>query len=115
MDEDRLTLEELVVGLTGPWAEADGRTLKLLLRIIQSGRLDIPRLQKLARRERAEIALHWLMTLTPESERSAGVDELAAALGGTPRGFRGVRYDYRPSRLEGRPATAEQLWRTKRS
>lgn len=89
---ETLSLEDIVVGLTGPWAEVDGRTLKLVLRILQSDSIDTQRLAALAKQERADVALHWLLELTPDSERTEPVERIARAIG-TPRGYRGVTYD----------------------
>lgn len=108
-----LTDEELLVGLLSPHAPADGRTLKLVVRMLQSSRLNPRRLELLARRERASGVLHWLLRLIPESERTESVRELQKIFATPPRGDRGVAYDYDPQRLVRRPATREQLWRTK--
>jgi hypothetical protein len=108
VDEDApidaaLTLEDIVVALCAPQAPAEGRTFKLVLRIVQSGRLDLRHLRWLARKEKAERILHWLMSQVPESERTPPVAALLEALGGEPRGARPVRYRYDPTRLIRRP------------
>src|SRR5687767_9086481 len=61
-------LETVVVGLSMPHGVVDGRLFKLLLRIVQSGRLDPDRLALLARRERADHVLWWLLERIPDPE-----------------------------------------------
>jgi hypothetical protein len=106
-----LSLEEIVVGLLGPTAPAEGRALKLILRMLQSGDILPDRLVRLARQERAENALWWLLQVTPPSEQNAAVlairDRMRA-----PRGYALPRYAYDPKRLLRRPATREAGWRT---
>lgn len=111
--DDLLTLEEIVVGLCAPQALAEGRIFKLVLRIIQSGRLDSRRLAWLARRELAVPVLWWLLELTPGSERTAPVEELRQRFQTPPRGYRGLEFDYDPQRLLRRPSRRE-AWPTLR-
>ena len=63
-----LSLEDIVVGLLQPHAPADLRALKLVVRILQSGRVSLDGLVFLARRERALSVLAWLVDLIPEAE-----------------------------------------------
>lgn len=113
--DEELTVEELAVGLLSPHAPADGRTFKLVVRMIQSGRLNAARVALLARRERASGVLYWLLNQIPPSERTPPVHELSRCFPTPPRGARGVAYAYDPDRLIRRPATRERLWRTKRT
>lgn len=108
--DPRLGLEDIVVGLLSPHAEKDGRTLKLALRILQSGTLDLDKLAFRARRERSAKALWWLLEKTPESERNAPVRALRNKLA-PPRGYRELKFAYDPARLVKRPATREALRR----
>jgi hypothetical protein len=101
--EPTLTLEEIVVGLCAPQAPAEGRIFKLVLRILQSGKVDAARLLALARREMATPVLWWLLEVTPASERSAPVEELRSAFAGPPRGYRALDFDYDSQRLVRRP------------
>jgi len=98
-----LTLQEIVLGLCAAQAPADGRISKLVLRILQSGQLDGPHLHWLARRERADRALHWLLGLVPPVERTAPVEELARLFATPPRGYRPPDFLYDPERLIRRP------------
>ncbi|MBI5548286.1 MAG: hypothetical protein HY901_30770 [Deltaproteobacteria bacterium] len=107
-----LTLEDIVVALCAPQAPAEGRVFKLVLRILQSGRLDLRHLAWLARREMATPVLWWLLERIPDAERTPPVQATILALGGPPRGYRGLDYDYDPQRLVRRPYQREQPWRT---
>lgn len=109
-----LSLEEIVVGLLDPHAPAEARVFKLVLRMLQSGRLEPGRLHLLARRERAAPLLYWLLQITPNPERNAAVERLSAAFSKPPRGFRPPKYRYDPRRLIRRPATREELWKRPR-
>lgn len=109
-----LSHEELVVALLMPQAEADARTWKLVVRMLQSERLDASLLATLARHERAEVMLHWLLRQLPSSERTGGIEAVAAALR-PPRGMPTVTVVWDPSRLVKRVATGEKLWRPKQS
>lgn len=113
--DPELKLEEVVVGLLAPQATADARVFKLTLRVLQSGALDPARLWLLARRERADRALYWLLERVPEEERSASVQAIAAQMPRAPRGYRGLSYRYDPRRLLRRPARKEDLWRKVRN
>ncbi|MFZ5471033.1 MAG: hypothetical protein ACOZIN_16525 [Myxococcota bacterium] len=110
-----LALEEIVIGLLSPHAPMEGRALKLIVRLLQSGQLDTDRLRLLAKRERAEPMLHWLLTRIPPEERNPSIEKLRALFASPPRGYRPIQYDYDASRLIRRPATREQLWRARRS
>lgn len=103
LDED-LTLEEIVVGLLQPQAPAEVRVIKLVVRILQSGRCEAARLVFFAKREYALAALRWIIDLVPETERNEAIREVEAALADTPpRGERQPRIDYSPARLVRRP------------
>ena len=112
--ESSLSLEDLMVGLLMPHAELDARVIKLVVRVLQSGRLDATKLAFRARRERADLALAWVLSLVPASERNDAVAFIAAALR-PPRGATPVRFNYDVGRLIRRPASKGQLWRTKPS
>ncbi len=98
-----LGLEEIVVGLLHPEAPIEARVLKLLVRMLQSGDLDLPRLHLVARRERALAHLAWLVALIPPPERSEPVCTLEALIAARPP-RQDVRptYEYAPDRLLGR-------------
>jgi hypothetical protein len=104
-----VSLEELIVALAMPQGEADGRLWKLIVRALQQGPVDARKLARLARLERAEVLLAWLLNGLPSSERTAELTELAALL--HPRDGRApdIRYDF--ERLVRRPATREHAWR----
>jgi hypothetical protein len=112
--EPGLSLEEIVVGLLAPLAPADGRTWKLVLRILQSGQLQTDELRYLARRERADPALYWLLINIPAEEQTPPVRELQQTFSQPPRGFGKIRYRYDFGRLIKRPASRETMWRAKR-
>ncbi|MBI2374627.1 MAG: hypothetical protein HYV07_11585 [Deltaproteobacteria bacterium] len=98
--DSELSLEEIIAGLLMPHADADGRVLKLVLRILQSGQVDLERLLLICRAERALGTLAWLVELVPEEERSAPVVALSKKLiAAPPRDFRRPKYDYSPQRL----------------
>ena len=59
--------EQLIVGLLMPQAEADARTWKLVVRMLQSGRVRFAELTFLARLERADMLLYWLVHQVPPS------------------------------------------------
>lgn len=105
--------EDLVVGLLMPQSEPDARVIKLVVRMLQSGRLDVDRLVFRARRERAEHALAWVLTLIPSVEWNAELEHVRARLG-RPRGTSHFAYRYDSQRLIRRPASGESLWRAKR-
>jgi hypothetical protein len=107
----RLSLEDIVVGLLSPHAEKDARTLKLVLRILQSGQLNLTLLLFRARRERSAKALWWLLQKTPESERNTAVSSLLQQFGEAPRGYRDLNFVFDPARLIKRPATRGALRR----
>lgn len=109
-----LGLEDLVVGLLMPHAELDARVIKLVVRLLQSTQLDAAKLVFRARRERADIALAWVLSLVPEGELTAPVVAVARLLR-RPRGDAQVRFNYDPQRLVRRAATKEHLWRAKQS
>lgn len=103
--DERLSLEDIVVGLCQPHAPADARALKLVLRILQSGRVDPRHLAWLARKERADAVLHWFLDLVPAPERTRELDTIATLFAEPPRGYRPPDYDYDPQRLIRRPAS----------
>lgn len=107
-DQD-LALEELVVALLSPQSVAETRHFKLALRILQSGRCDPTRLWRLARREKAEDLLNWLLQGLPDSERFPAIRLLldAAPPQRAPRPP-DIHYDF--GRLVRRPARAADLW-----
>ncbi|MHB8872355.1 MAG: hypothetical protein ACYC8T_01590 [Myxococcaceae bacterium] len=109
-----LSDEALVVALLMPHTPADGRLLKLVIRLLQRARVEPNSLWFQARRERADRVLYWLLQLVPEPERTGGVAAALAACSGAPRGYRGVRYNYDGNRLIRRPATKESVWRAAR-
>ncbi len=105
-----LRLEEIVVGCLMPDAEADARVLKLVTRILQSAPLDVDRLVFLARRERAEPVLYWLVQGVPEPERTGAIPMLAQRYAARPpRGYRPPKYRYDFSRLVKKPAAPGRL------
>ena len=105
-----LTLEDIVCGLLQPHGPADGRLFKLVLRILQSGKVDAGSLAALSRRERADHVLAWLLERIPTTERTSDVDAVAKAVG-HPRGHRPPVMDYDAARLVRRPfRMAEARW-----
>ncbi|MBT3220422.1 MAG: hypothetical protein HN348_15150 [Proteobacteria bacterium] len=114
IDHD-LTLEEIVVGLCTPHSPAEARVFKLLLRILQSGRIDVDRLHWLARRERAQFVLHWLTLQVPEGERNDEFQKVAKPFEAPPRGYRPLTFNYDGRRLIRRPWRMEDGWPTQRS
>lgn len=116
-DRDRtsaLTNDDLIVALLAPKAIVDARIFKLVLRIVQSGTLDLVRLSFRARRERADRALFWLLGVVPTAERTAPVLDLVERLS-QPRGFHPIEYRFDPDRLVRRPASKGSLWRAHQS
>lgn len=107
-----LGLEDLVVGLLMPHAELDARVVKLVVRLLQSNQLDSAKLAFRARRERADIALSWVLNLVPEGERNPSIVAMASALR-APRDQARVRFNYDPQRLVHRAASKDHLWRAK--
>lgn len=97
--DDGLSLEDIVVGLCQPHAPADARTLKLALRILQSGQVDPDHLAWLARKERADFVLYWFLQIVPNEERNDAVDQVASRFASPPRGQRRASYRYDPARL----------------
>jgi hypothetical protein len=113
--DPELTLEEIIVGLCVPHVRLDGRVFKLVLRILQSGRIDAGHLAWLARKERADRVLHWLLGRVPGEELNAAVATVAREFATPPRGYRPLRYDYDAARLVRRPFRKEHLWQRLRS
>lgn len=111
--DDALDDEDLVVGLLAPQAPVDVRILKLVLRLLQSGKLDTHKLLLRARRERSIGPLFWLLERVPAEERTEPVERLTAALlaAGRPRGYRDLDLRYDATRLIRTPAHREDLWR----
>jgi hypothetical protein len=75
-----VTLEAIVCGLLQPHGVADGRLFKLVVRILQSGQVDTRALSALARRERSDHVLAWLLDRVPEAERNGPLEEARAAI-----------------------------------
>lgn len=106
--------EDLIVGLLMPHAEVDARLFKLIVRMLQRARIDPARLWLRARRERADLALWWLLMQVPASEQTGVIPALLGL--GEPRGYRPLQWTYDAQRLVKNPATAEALWtRARRS
>jgi hypothetical protein len=105
-----LELEDIVVGLLAPQTPVEGRALKLVVRILQSGQLDEQKLLHRARREAALPALYWLLQLIPNEEVTPSVQMMRESLA-LPRGYRPVAYSYDPKRLIQRPARKGDIWR----
>lgn len=103
-----VTLEELLVLLAMPHAEADGRHFKLILRALQRGPIDVVRLARLGRQEHADTLLAWLLDGLPASEHTETTRALASLLRPRVTGELSYRYDF--GRLVRRPASREQLW-----
>jgi hypothetical protein len=98
--DPQLDLEDIVVGLLMPHAPAEARAVKLVVRILQSGRCEKDRLLLRARRERADPVLAWVLDLIPEEERNEPIRILTAAMAERPpRETRRPRIRYEPSRL----------------
>jgi hypothetical protein len=106
--------EEVVVALLMPDAEADGRTWKLVVRMLQAGRLNPTRLSTLARRERADVMLQWLLEKVPSSERCPPLNAVQAALR-APRHVTPVAVVWDASRLVRQPLIRGTEWRRKPS
>jgi hypothetical protein len=102
--------EDIIVGLLAPQAPIEGRILKLVLRMCQSGKLDAQRVAFRTRRERADRALHWLLAHVPPGEDTPPVRAIREALR-PPRGAQPPAYDYDFSRLVRRPAKGAS-WQT---
>lgn len=101
-------LEELLVLLAMPHAEADGRHFKLIVRALQRGPVDVVRLARLAKQEHADTLLAWLLNGLPASEHTETTRALASLLRPRMTGALSYRYDF--DRLVRRPATREHLW-----
>ena len=82
--------------------------------MIQRGELDPPRLWLEARKERADSVLFWLLQQVPVEERTAAVEQIAAAQPIAPRGYRPLPIQYDARRLIRRPASRESTWRAAR-
>ncbi len=105
-----LSLEEIVVGCLTPDALADGRVLKLVVRILQSDVVRLPALLLLARRERAEKVLCWLVMGVPAAERCGAVPGVRQHFEARPpRGYVPVSYAYDFARLNRKAAAAGKL------
>lgn len=91
-----LSPEEIVVGLLQPHAPWEARVVKLVVRILQSGDLDLDRLVLLAKREKALPVLAWIVELVPDGERARPVRDLVHRFALDPPRERrrpSVRYD----------------------
>jgi hypothetical protein len=104
-----VSLEELIVALAMPQAEADGRHWKLIVRALQRGPVDARKLARLARLERAEVLLAWLLSGVPSSELTTELAGMAELIHPRERRPPDIRYDF--DRLIRRPATRENAWR----
>ena len=102
-----VTLEAIVCGLLQPHGVADGRLFKLVVRILQSGQVDTRALSALARRERSDHVLAWLLDRVPEAERNGPLEAARAAIH-PPRGHRAPRMVYDGQRLIRRPFRASE-------
>lgn len=101
--DPELDVEAIVAGLLQPHAPAEVRILKLVLRILQSGRHDPARLVLACRRERALDTLCWLLEQIPETERTEPVRVLETVVrAAPPRAPRPPRIRFDPRRLERR-------------
>lgn len=107
--EPTVTLEELIVALAMPHAEADGRNWKLIVRALQKGPFSPGKLARLAKLERGEVLLAWLLAGLPEQERTPELEALAKLICPRDRRPPSIRYDF--GRLNKRPASSEHLWR----
>lgn len=106
--------EDLIVALLMPHAEVDARLFKLIVRMLQRAPIEPGRLWLRARRERADLALWWLLSQVPTSEQTGAIPALLMVT--PPRSYRPLAWDYDPRRLLKKPATAEALWtRARRS
>ena len=75
-----LSIEEILVGLLQPHAPAELRLVKLVVRALQSGNVDINRLLFLSKRERALPVLAWIIELIPSEEQTPSIGELQQRL-----------------------------------
>jgi hypothetical protein len=112
--DESVSTEELLVALTSPRATADGRIFKLLVRVLQSGNIDLDRLVFLARREGATRVLNWLLGIVPPEERTPSLQAAAQRFALPPRGYRGTDLLYDPSRLLRRKG-GTRPWQRKQS
>lgn len=110
--DPELELRDIVVGLLLPHESADGRVLKLVLRLLQSGQVESEGLLWLARKERAVWPLRWLMDLVPAVERNEAIDTFTRRLHAVSRGYRPPAYRYEPRRLIRRPFCRGPAWPT---
>lgn len=95
-----LSLEDIVVGLLQPQAPAEVRVVKLIVRMLQSGRLDPARLWLGARREKADSVLAWVLGLIPEQEQNEAVQAIQVVVDAHPvRDTRRPTVRYDPKRL----------------
>ena len=94
-----LASEEIVVGLTMPQAPAEARILKLIVRMMQTGRLNAQRLGWLARQQRSEFTLHWLVQKIPEPERVPSLHPILERFREPPRGYYPLSFQYDAQRL----------------
>lgn len=98
--DPELCLEAIVVGLLQPHAPAEPRVVKLVVRVLQSGRVDPEHLLLLARRERALPALAWALDLIPPPERNEAILDLEERMRrNPPRDPRRPRIRYDARRL----------------
>jgi hypothetical protein len=95
-----LSIEEIIVGILQPHAPVEGRMVKLVVRALQSGRVDVDRLLFLSKRERALPILAWITELVPEEETTEPIECLRQRLRrDPPRNERRPRLAYSAARL----------------
>ena len=109
-----LSDEQLIALLLMPHAMLDVRVFKLVVRMVQGGKLDAQRLWFEAKKERADSVLYWLLLQVPREEAMAEVGATLNAHPAPPRGYRPLPIDYDARRLLRRPATKESLWKAAR-
>jgi hypothetical protein len=95
-----LGIEEIIVGLLQPHAPAEPRVIKLVVRALQTERVNVERLLFLSRRERALPVLAWIARLVPDQERTRPIRDLLDRLREhPPRGSKEPDINYSPDRL----------------
>lgn len=109
-----LSNEQLIAALLMPHGPLDVRLFTLVIRMIQRGAVTPKALWLEARKERADWALYWLLQRVPAAERTAEVEQVAAAQPNPPRGYRPLPIEYDARRLLRRAATLESTWRAAR-
>lgn len=107
-----LTDEQLVAALLMPHAVLDVRLFKLVVRLLQAGKVAPQRLWLEARKERADSTLFWLLQQVPASEKTPALERLLPA--SAPRGYRPLPIEYDSRRLLKREATKASTWKAAR-